>query len=289
MKTNGTAIGILATIGISLTAAIALPLINLFKTLGPTEFMMVRGGVTAVLIAVMLTSHISRPSPRLIGFSLLFSLATLTLYAGIRAWGASPTLVVLTAMPIVNITAKRWRGGTIKASVYTCLAGLLIGVAVALNPWEAEFDLLGFLFSASATLLAGIGFEILGGREQVDPYNKTFWLASVTLIIGLVSTLPSGHLPFANEVWSVSRILMLAAFGFVGGFVYYFSYIMAFEKLEKEVASTLAMAETPAVIIGARLMLGEQMTMVQWLGVVIALVATAALGTTEAKAEKAAA
>ncbi|NBS70720.1 hypothetical protein EBT31_17675, partial [bacterium] len=74
----------------------------------------------------------------------------------------------------------------------------------------------------------------------------------------------------------------LVGFGITGGFAYYLANIVAFEKLKTEVASTLAMAETPAVIVGAWLMLGETLTFIQWIGVLIALGATAALSATEA-------
>lgn len=282
MKTNET-IGVLAALGISLTAAIALPLVNVFETMEPSELMMVRGGVTATLIASVLTRHVSKPSRYMLGFSILFSLATLTLYAGIRAWGASPTLVVLTTTPIVNIAAKIMRGQSVDARVYACLAGLLLGVMIALNPWQVTFDPEGFLLSIAATLLAGIGFEVLAGQKGIDPYNKSFWLAAVTVVVGSVATLVSGQVPFAREVWSLSHVLALMGFGVTGGFVYYLANIVAFEKLRTEVASTLAMAETPAVIVGAWLMLGETLTVIQWSGVAIALGATAALSATEAR------
>ena len=42
------------------------------------------------------------------------------------------------------------------------------------------------------------------------------------------------------------------------------------------------MAETPAVIVGAWLMLGETLSVIQWFGVAIALGATAVLSTREA-------
>lgn len=285
MKTNGTTTGVLAALGISLTAAIALPLVNVFKSMEPSELMVVRGGVTAILIALVLTNHVSRPSKRMVAFSLLFSFATLGLYTAIRAWGASPTLVVGAATPIVNIGAKLWRRQSVDRRVYLCLAGLLLGVAVALNPWQADFNMRGFVFSVVGMLSAGIAFEVLAGQKGVDPYNKSFWLATTTAIIGLAITLASGQLPFVRETWSISHVLALVGFGVTGGFAYYFANIVAFEKLKTEVASTLAMAETPAVIVGAWLMLGEKLTLIQWIGVAVALGATAALSATEAKAE----
>lgn len=283
MKSAGATSGVIAALGISVTAAIALPLVNVFKTMQPSELMVVRGGVSAAIIAVALLSRISRPSWQMLKFSVLFASATLALYGGIRAWGVSPTLVVLSTTPVVNIAAKLWRKQTVSRRVYACLGGLIIGVVIALNPWQENFRLLGFVYSVAATILAGIGFEALAGAKGVDPYNKSFWLAVVTAILGFLTTLVSGRIPFATESWNATHVFALIGFGVTGGFLYYLANIVAFEKLKTEVASTLAMAETPAVIVGAWLMLDERMTLAQWMGVAIALGATGVLSAAESK------
>lgn len=283
VKTNSSVAGVLAALGISLTAAIALPLVNIFKELTTPELMIVRGGVTAVIVLVLLWRHVTKPSKHMISFSLLFSMATLALYAGIRAWGASPTLVVLTLTPFVNIAAKLWRGQSVAPRVNVCLLFLVLGVTVVLNPWEASFDTTGLFLSVAATVLAGLGFEVLSAEKGIDPYNKSFWLAVVTIGLGTVTSLTSGHMPFMHESWTISRVLALIGFGATGGFLYYLANIVAFERLKTEVASTLAMAETPAVIIGAWLMLGETLSVIQWSGVLLALGATFALGRAESK------
>lgn len=285
MKNKETFLGVLVALGISVTAAIALPLVNVFRSVEPSELMVVRGGVTAVLCGVVFTKRVSMPSMRMLVFSLLFSFATLALYAGIRAWGASPTLVVGTMTPVVNITAKLLRGQSVDGRVYVCLAGLLLGVMITLNPWQGTFDPLGFTWSVVGTLFAGLSFEVLTGRKGVDSYNKTFWVAIVTAVVGFGVTFSHGHLPFTEEVWNPLRLLGLLLFGAVGGFAYYLATIVAFEKLKTEVASTLAMAETPAVIVGAYFLLGETLTFTQWGGVLLAFVAVAGLGIIEARSQ----
>jgi drug/metabolite transporter (DMT)-like permease len=267
---------------ISLTAGVALPLIEIFSTMLPSELMVVRGAVTIVLIGLLLRRHIGPPSGPIITFSIIFSLATLALYAGIRAWGPGPTLIILTTTPVVNIGAKLMRGERVDKRVYTCLAGLLIGVGIALNPWQATFNSEGLLLSLAATILSGVGYEVLAGQKCINPYNKGFWLAAVTVIIGSIATLASGQIPFAEESWSLPYALALVGFGVTGGFAYYMANIVAFEKLPTEVASALAMAETPAVIVGSWLILDEAMTPIQWGGVAITLLATGFLMVTEA-------
>lgn len=284
MKPNATVAGIIAAIGISMTAAIALPLVNVFKTLTTGELMVVRGGVSAILIATLFPRRIFLATRNIFLFSLLFASANFCLYSGIRAWGANPTIVILTTTPIINILAKWWRGHTVARRVTRSLMMLLVGVLVALNPWQTPFSTQGFLWSVTATLLVGVGFEILGVSKNIDPYHKSFWIAALMVMIGVITTIFGGRLPFVAETWDISHVTALALYGCIGGFLYIIANVVAFEKLKTEVASTLAMGETPAVIIGAWITLGEQLSIVQWMGVILALGATAALSAAETKA-----
>ena len=278
--------GIVAALGISVTAAIALPLVNVFTWLDPSELMMIRGGVTALLIGVLMPKKISLVTREAILFSVLFGTANLLLYMSIRTWGANPTIVILTMTPLVNIAAKRWRGQKVDLRVYAALIGLLVGVSIALNPWETEFSVLGCFQSISATLVIGVGFEVLSKTKNLDPYNRSFWLALIVLAIGLVAALAQGIVPFENETWSIMTVAKLTGFGLTAGFFYFLANILAFDKLKTETASTLAMGETPAVIISAGIILGEELSLIQWAGVTIALGAILALSAVEAKASK---
>lgn len=280
MKANGTAVGIWAS------AAIAFPMVNLFQQLSTSELMMVRGGTTMVITLGLFGRRISWAGRSILIFSTLFGFAALSFYSGIRAWGINPTAVVLTVTPIVNIAAKKWRGKTIDTYVYVSLTVLLVGVAIALNPWQTVFNAAGFTWSVAAILLAGVGLEVLAGTTGVDPYSRTFWLALVMFAIGATVTAYDGTLPFHAMTWTTREAGQLAGFGILGGFVYFLSYIIAFDKLKTEVASVLAMGETPAVIVSAQLLLGEHLSGTQWSGVVIALSATTFLSIQEARASQ---
>ncbi len=175
------------------------------------------------------------------------------------------------------------RGQTVDLRVTGGLTVLLMGVLIALNPWQTSFDLRGFLWSTAATLLVGVGFEILGASKRIDPYYKSFWIAMLMVIIGATTTIIAGRIPFSAEVWDIYTGVALVLYGCTSGFLYILAYVITFENLKTEVASTLAMGETPAVIVGAWLILGERMSLIQWAGVIIALAATAALSAAEAK------
>ncbi len=288
MKDNATLTGIVAAIGISMTAAVALPLVNVFKTLTPGELMVMRGGVSASLFALLFSGHISIPTKNVLMFSTLFGLANFSLYQAIRVWGANPTIVILTMTPVVNIVAKWWRAQQVDLRVTGSLGLLLVGVFIALNPWQTDFVLAGFLLSVTATILIGIGFEILGVTKNLDPYAKSFWIAVLMIVIGAATTLGlEERIPFSMEAWDAQHLAALLGYGVVGGFLYILANVIAFEKLKTEVASTLAMGETPAVIIGVWITLGEALTIVQWCGVLLAVAAAIALAILEAKASAA--
>lgn len=285
VKINGVTIGILAAIGIAVSNAIALPLVKVF-TLTTGELMMIRGGMSTILLALLFPKRISMVTRNVFLFSALFASANFCLYQGIRAWDTNPVIVILTATPVVNIVAKRWRGEQVDARVIGSLTTLLLGVLIALNPWQTAFNLSGCLWSVTATLLVGVGFEILGTSKKIDPYHKSFWIAALMIIIGFMTTISSEHAPFATTAWNTYTIIALALYGVIGGFLYILANVIAFEKLKTEVASVLAMLETPAVIIGARIILGETQAPMQWMGVLIALGAAAVLCVLEAQSKQ---
>jgi len=272
-------LGVLGAVGISLTAGFALPLVKVLEDDFSTGELMIGRGVVAVLaISIFLRDRIEWPGWNVIVYSTLFALANLCLYKGVVTWGANPTIVIVTATPLVNFAAKMYRRESVSRAAGLSLFFILAGVIVALEPWQAAMDGWGLLWSVAAMLFAGAGFEIIGMTEDVDSWNKTFWLALIIAVVGSGSVLFE-DVPWAGLLSLDGRlILILVGFGFLHGFLYLFAIIVTFDHLKTEVASVLAMGETPLVIIVAIVLLGEDMSALQGSGVAIALVATALLG-----------
>lgn len=283
MQSKNRLLGVIAALGISLTAGLALPMVNVLKEFSTSELMTVRGGIAALFIAMIFRKKIMWSGWGVISFSLLFAFANLCLYNGIRRWGANPTIVIVTLTPLVNFVAKWWRGERTNKLAFLSLLALVGGVLVALEPWNATMDTLGVAWSLGGAILQGVGFEVLAKTTSHDPRVRGFWFSIVICTVGFMGTVARGDVPLLSHEFSPTTFLLLAGFGFTGGFLYFLSIIFAFDYLETEVASVLAMGETPAVILGAGVLLGEQMSFVQWCGVIIALAATAALSWAEAK------
>lgn len=282
MQSKNRLLGVIAAFGISLTAGLALPMVNVLKQFSTAELMMIRGGITAFFIALVFRKRITWADWRVLTFSVMFAVANLCLYNGIRAWGANPTIVIITLTPIVNFVAKWWRGEKASRTALICLLVIITGVLVALEPWHVPIDAWGAFWSLSGAVLAGLGFEVLAKTKDLDPYARGFWLSIVIGSLGLAVALTKGFPMMSHEI-SLNTCLLLTGFGLTGGLLYFLANIFAFDYLDTEVASVLAMGETPAVILGAGILLGEKMSIVQWGGVFIALAATMALSFSEAK------
>lgn len=95
--------------------------------------------------------------------------------------------------------------------------------------------------------------------------------------MGVLGLALSTHASWA-QIAQPKIAALVVGFAFVGGFLYWLSNLMAFENLPTTEASVLAQGETPAVIIGAVFMLHEHLTLIQWIGVGVALYGAWQLG-----------
>ena len=125
----------------------------------------------------------------------------------------------------------------------------------------------GLTWITFGTIANGILYELFARAKETPALLKCFWSMSGMAVFGLVLS--------AGASWSAAAdpktLALLAGFAFVGGFLYWLANLLAFENLPTAEASVLAQGETPAVIIGAGLLLGERLTIVQGVGVAIAL------------------
>lgn len=132
--------------------------------------------------------------------------------------------------------------------------------------WDGHFQWAGFAWSLFGTIMNGVLYEWFS-RAKATQLQKCFWGSMGMGTLGLMLS--------ANASWaSIAEpklFMLVVGFVFVGGFLYWIVNLLAFENLPTNEASVLAQGETPAVIIGASLLLGERLTPVQWIGVAVAL------------------
>ncbi|MDP2932963.1 MAG: DMT family transporter [bacterium] len=259
-----TAIGLLGVLGIWFTAGLALPFVNVLKMFTPQQLMVFRGFLTALMAFIGLKGIIGRVDKYTYLIALTLPFATLGLFQGIRHWGAGPTIIIITATPLINLIIAAFLGRRISSAAVIGLALMLGGVIMA--RWGGHFQWTGFLWTAFGTIMNGILYEWFA-RAKANPLQKCFWACIGMGVLGLLLSI--------NASWSriaePKLIMAVVGFAFVGGFLYWLSNLIAFEKLPTLEASILAQGETPAVIIGAHFMLKESLALTQWFGVAIAL------------------
>lgn len=259
-----TRLGLIGILGIWVTAGLALPFVNVLNMFTPTQLMVFRGFLTALIAFIGLRGVIGRVDKYTYLIAIVLPFATLGLFEGIRHWGAGPTIIIITATPLVNFALSPFFGRRISGASVVGLLLLLGGVGLASR--GGNFQWVGFLWTVFGTIMNGVLYELFA-RAKSKPLQKCFYACMGMGTLGIIMS--------AKESWVAAGepkvAFMILGFAFVGGFLYWLSNLIVFENLPANEASVLAQGETPAVILGANLMLGEHLTSIQWFGVIIAL------------------
>jgi len=259
-----TAVGLIGVGGIWLTAGAALPFVNVMGMFTPEQLMAVRGCLTAVIALVMMRRVPFRVDRYTYLIAITLPLCTLGLFKGIRLWGAGPTIIVVTATPVVNLIIGMFLGRKISLTVVMTFILVLGGVAVA--HWGSHFEWLGFSWSVFATVANGFLYEWFA-RAKASSFEKGFWAYFGMGVLGLGLSIGADWSPMLEP----RVVVLVIGFAIVGGFLYVMANLIAFKNLPTNEASVLAQGETPAVILGAWLLLGERLTWIQGIGIGISL------------------
>lgn len=230
----------------------------------PEQLMIFRGYLTATMALIALRGVIGRVDRYTYCIMFTLPFVTLGLFEGIRRWGAGPTIIILTTTPLVNLFISVVLGRKISTS--SIIGFVLIIGGVIMARWGGEFQFEGFAWSVFATLANGILYEFFA-RAKANSMQKCFYACVGMGTLGLLMSIGSTWTAVAGP----KIIVTLLGFAFVGGFVYWIANLLAFQNLPTTEASILAQGETPAVILGANILLGEQLSYIQWVGVIIAL------------------
>ncbi len=250
---NKTLLGLLGILGIWLTAGLALPFVNVLDEFTPGQLMVFRGFLTALMALIGLRGVIGRVDKYTYLIALTVPFATLGLFQGIRLWGAGPTIIIITATPLVNFFIGAFLGRHVSRASVIGFMLVLGGVVIA--RWGGHFHWEGFLWTLFGTIMNGVLYEWFS-RAKARFLQKCFWGSMGMGTLGLIF---STHTSW-NAIGEPKVLLTVLGFAFVGGFLYWLSNLIAFENLPTTEASILAQGETPAVILGASLLLGEHLS-----------------------------
>ncbi len=268
-------VGLMGVLGVWLTAGLALPFVNRLTALSAEQLLLFRGAVSALLVMVLVGGNIWEGTDQWsLLLALCFALASLGLYRGIRAWGVSRTIIVVTLTPVVNFLLAWERGTPVPLAALLSLMLILGGVMLALRRQEKHpLPVAGFAWSLLGVLMNGLFYEF-AGNTTAPPLQACFWQGIFVLVVGGLGSLQAKW----SWWWEFPKLRpVVIGFAVVGGFLYFLANLTAFSHLDKVVAAVLVQGETPAVILMARVLLDEQLSRTQWLGAMLALMGAAYL------------
>jgi len=141
-----------------------------------------------------------------------------------------------------------------------------VGLYLALSTGKVELDTTGLIFAALASLGAAFTF-IKGARiaPLLNPLVMTFWIN----FIGLLMIVPLAYSSFVIDISPAGLTALAIATAF-----YVIAILCQFQALASLPAATAAFIlnlEPVVSIVLAVLILGEQMTSVQWFGVALVI------------------
>lgn len=257
--------GLLAVLGIWLTAGVALPFVNRLTNVSPEQLLTARGVVTAVFAFLLLGGDVFSVDRYTLLLAPILGLASFGLFKGIRAWGAGPTLIIVTLTPLLNFIFTRLSGKHVARSALRGLAFLFVGAI--LSHWGWHYHHAGLCYSLFGTLCNAGVYELFA-RAKSKALQQCFW--------GMFGMGSIGMFLSASSNWHAvldqpSLVATLIGFALVSGLLYWLANIAAFERLPKDHASVLAQGETPAVILMAWFIVGERITLIQGIGVLVSL------------------
>ncbi len=258
----------------------------LMKTLNnrgvtPEELLIVRSAFCVAVAYAIARGSLWRVDKNIKISGLLLGISSVAFYRAVSIWTVNYVIIIIAFTPAVNVLIARYERRHVPKSVYWCMAALIAGIVLAIEPWkQVSWNTAGFLWALGCVIPAGIGFEMWGrSSREVTVSQKCFWQAAWTMILAGAIILLFQR-PFGVERYDdVSTLKLLILFG-VPGACYIFTTVFPFSKVgEMDVAkaSILLQGATPASLVTSYIFLDESLSVWQGAGVACALIAASAL------------
>jgi inner membrane transporter RhtA len=246
---------------------------DLFQLIPPTAMVWLRLITSAVILLIMarprLRGQVRQDWLIVLGFGVSLMTMNWAIYQSFARipLGIAVTIEFLGPLTVAVISSRRLRD-----LVWVLLAGA--GVA-----------LLGV---SKATLsLAGIGFALLAGLAWacyilLSAQTGRRWpgLTGLALasMVGAVALAPPAILEAGSRIFSPTVLALGVAVGLLSSVIPYSFELMALRRIPARVFSILMSLEPAAAAVAAMIVLGEFLTLIQWLA--MACVVVASIGAT---------
>lgn len=231
------------------------------------------GGALALLAALKLAGRpLKLVAP---GATLAIGLIQITCFMALSTWalvegGSGKTAVLIFTMPIWTLLLA-WPilGERIRGAQWLAAASTLIGLLLIIEPWNMRTSLFSKFLGVMAALCWAIGTVLvkrLRARQPVDLLSLTAW----QMLIGAVPlALLAVIVPEHPTDWSAAYIGILAFMSVISTAFCWWLWIILLDRVPAWEAS-LSVLGTPVVaIISARLLMGEDFSFGEVMGILL--------------------
>ncbi|NHZ70944.1 MAG: EamA family transporter [Proteobacteria bacterium] len=253
---------------------------GVFDIVPPAYVSQARAIITVILLVPYAAyKGVLAPPPQLWKFILLglnLAVVNVTFYWALEILGVGPGATIQFLGPImVLVWMSAVRGYAVRPVVWLAAVGAVSGVALVTRAWTLESsDILGVV----AGLVSAVTFatyllygEYLG--SSFKPLQIATWGFIFASVIWLV-VLPPWTFPSDVPAAAWRDLLIIGVFGTTLPFIIEFQ---ALRMVASGIVGVVATAEPAIAAITAALLLGQQLAAIQWLGVIIVVVAVASV------------
>jgi inner membrane transporter RhtA len=246
---------------------------DLFQLIPPTAMVWLRLVTSAVILLIMarprLRGHVRRDWLIVLGFGVSLMTMNWAIYQSFARipLGIAVTIEFLGPLTVAVISSRRLRD-----LIWVLLAGA--GVAL-LGVSKATLSLAGIVFA----LLAGLAWAcyILLSAQTGRRWPGLTGLALASMV-GAIALAPPAILDAGSRILSPAVLALGVAVGLLSSVIPYSFELMALRRIPARVFSILMSLEPAAAGLAAMIVLGEFLTLVQWLA--MACVVVASIGAT---------
>ncbi|MBT2760042.1 EamA family transporter [Paenibacillus sp. ISL-20] len=215
---------------------------------------------------------------RLAGVGLCTCLTGVTYYLALQSIPASIAVVLLfqftwIGVIIEAIVKRQWPDKSTIISVFILFVGTIMAGGI-LGAGELQLNWKGTLLGLTAALMMAL-FVFFSGRveTQMSPITRSFYTSTGGLILLTILFTPKVYTEislFDNGLWLFG--LILGVFGVV---LPVLLFALGAPKISTGLATILGAGELPVAVIASVLVLSEQVTALQWIGVIVILLGIA--------------
>ncbi|MFE6076624.1 DMT family transporter [Paenibacillus sp. NPDC057886] len=215
---------------------------------------------------------------KLAGVGLCTCLTGVMYFLALQSIPASIAVVLLfqftwIGVIIEAVVNKQWPEKSTIISVIILFVGTMMAGGI-LGAGEIQLNLKGTLLGLAAALMMAL-FVFFSGRveTQMSPITRSFYSSTGGLILLTILFTPKVYVEvslFDNGLWLYGFIL--AVFGVV---LPVLLFALGAPKISTGLATILGAGELPVAVITSVLLLSEQVTVLQWIGVIVILLGIA--------------